>query len=255
MNILVLVKQVPDTEAKITVGNNTVNEDGIKWIVSPYDEIALEEAVRIKEKTPGTKVTALSIGPKRVEAALRTAFAMGADRAIFIQNDKYEMLDASTIAEAIIKIVNTEKFDLILAGRQSTDADNGQVPLIVATKLGYPIATFTNKVELTGTNAKLTCEVEGGEAILEATLPLVVTANDRLNEPRYPSLKGIMASKKMPIETKNISDLGISLDSKITVLGFEPPASRPAGRILDGDDGVVKAKALVNALHNEIKII
>ena len=254
MNILVLVKQVPDTEAKITVGNNTVSEDGIKWIVSPYDEIALEEAIRFKEKA-GAKVTALSIGPKRVESALRTAFAMGADRAIFVQNDKYEMLDSFAIAEAIIKTISSEKFDLILCGRQATDSDNGQVPLLVATKLGYPIATFTNKVEIDGGKAKLTCEVEGGEAIMEANLPLVVTANDRLNEPRYPSLKGIMASKKMAIETKMLSDLGISATSKIEVLGFEPPASRPAGRVLDGDDGAAKAKALVDALHNEIKII
>jgi len=253
MNILVLVKQVPDTEAKITVSGGKVNEAGVKMIIAPYDEIALEEAIRIKEKTGGT-ITAITVGPESAQSALRTAYAMGADTGILVKQDNYEMLDSFTIAEAILKATEGQSYDIILAGRQATDSDNGQVPLIISTKLDIACMTLANEIVVDGSNVKATCEIEGGEAVYEASTPVMVTANDRLNEPRYPSLKGIMAAKKKQIDTKSIADLGIG-EPKVTVNSFDPPAERPAGRIIDGEEAADKAKALVDALHNEVKVI
>ncbi len=254
MNILVLLKQVPDTEAKINVSDSKINDAGIKWIISPYDEIAIEEAIRLKEKHQGT-ITVISVGPERVISSIRTAYAMGADEGIHVHAENYEMLDSFAITDSILKAIEGKSFDLILAGRQATDSDNGQVPIILATKLDYPLLTFVNKIELNGNTAQLTCEMGDGEAIFESNIPLVMTANDRLNEPRYPSLKGIMASKKKVIETKKLDELGISFGDKISVKGYNPPASRPAGKIIEAETPEEKAKELVNALHKEVKII
>lgn len=254
MNILVLIKQVPDTEAKIVVSGGKVQEAGIKWIISPYDEIALEEAIRIKEKTGGT-VTVISVGDDSVQQAIRTAYAMGADHGIHIKQDQYQMLDAFTIAEAIAKAIEGQDFQVILAGRQGSDSDNGQVPLILGTLKGWGVVPFAKKVEVSTDKAVVHVEAEGGEAIYESSLPVIITANAGLNEPRYPSLKGIMASKKKPIEVKNIEELGISPNSRIEILGFEPPPPRPQGRIIDGADAVAKAKELARALREEIKVI
>ena len=250
MNILVLIKQVPDTEAKITVSGGKVNESGIKWIVAPYDEIALEEAIRIKEKT-GATVTAISVGTDQSVQALRTCYAMGADKAILVKTDDYEMLNSAGIADAILKAVEGETYEVILAGRQATDSDNGQVPLIIATKMGIPAITLTNEVTIDGDKVTMVCEMEGGEATYESGFPVLITANDRLNEPRYPSLKGIMASKKKPIDTKESSALGIDTSGKVEVVAYEPPAERPAGKIIDGEEVDQKAKDLVAALREE----
>ncbi|MCB1146749.1 MAG: electron transfer flavoprotein subunit beta/FixA family protein [Leptospiraceae bacterium] len=255
MDILVLIKQVPDTEAKITVSGNKINEAGVsKWIISPYDEIALEEAIRIKEKSGGT-VTAISVGDDSVQASLRQAFAMGADTAIQVKTDSYQMLDSFGIAEALLKAIEGKEYKVILAGRQGSDSDNGQVPLIMATLKDWGVVPFAKKVELKDDKAIIECEAEGGDAVYESSYPVVVTANAGLNEPRYPSLKGIMASKKKPIEVKNISELGVSGEARIEVVGFEPPPPRPAGRVIDGADAAEKAKALVKALAEEIKAL
>ena len=252
MNILVLIKQVPDTEAKILVSGGKVNENGIKWVVAPYDEIALEEAIRIKEKTGSSTVTVISVGTEQTVSALRSCYAMGADKAILAKTENYEMLDSFTIAEGILKAIEGEKYDLILAGRQATDSDNGQVPLIIATKLDTPCLTYANKIDIKDGKVTAECEVDGGEATFESSCPIVITANDRLNEPRYPSLKGIMASKKKQITTVDISN---AESSKVEVVSFEPPEERPAGRIIEGEEASEKAKSLVDALHNEIKVI
>lgn len=255
MDILVLIKQVPDTEAKISVSGGAINEAGVaKWIISPYDEIALEEAIRIKEKSGGT-VTAISVGDDSVQTSLRQAFAMGADNAIHVKTDSYQMLDSFGIAEALIKATEGKEYKAILAGRQGSDSDNGQVPLIIATLKDWGVVPFAKKVEIKDDKAIIECEAEGGDAVYESSLPVVITANAGLNEPRYPSLKGIMASKKKPIETKNLSDLGVSGDSRIEVVAFEPPPPRPDGRIIDAAEPEDKAKELVKALHEEIKAI
>lgn len=251
MNTLVLIKQVPDTEAKINVAAGKISEAGIKWTISPYDEIALEEAIRMKEKSGGT-VTALAVGDDSVQNALRSAFAMGADNAIHVKVDGYQMLDSFGIAKAIAGAIEGADYKVILAGRQGSDSDNGQVPLILATLKGWGCVSFAKKVEVTADKAVIECEADGGEAVYESSLPVVITANAGLNEPRYPSLKGIMASKKKPIESKAAN---ISGETKIEVLGFEPPPARPAGRTIDGADAAAKAKELVKSLREEIKAI
>jgi electron transfer flavoprotein beta subunit len=224
MNTLVLIKQVPDTEAKINVAAGKISEAGIKWTISPYDEIALEEAIRMKEKSGGT-VTALAVGDDSVQNALRSAFAMGADNAIHVKVDGYQMLDSFGIAKAIASAIEGADYKVILAGRQGSDSDNGQVPLILATLKGWGCVSFAKKVEVSGDKAVIECEADGGEAVYESSLPVVITANAGLNEPRYPSLKGIMASKKKPIDSKPVD---IGAETKIEVLGFEPPPARPA---------------------------
>ena len=254
MNILVLIKQVPDTEAKITVSGGKINETGIKWIISPYDEIALEEAIQWKEKTGGT-VTALTLGTDQAVSALRTAYAMGADNAIHIKTENYQMLDSFGTAEAIIKAIEGEKYDVIFAGRQGSDSDNGQVPHIVGTRLGYGVVSYAKKVNLQEGKATIECEAEGGEATYESEYPVIITANAGLAEPRYPSLKGIMASKKKPITTKTLADLGVNINSKIEVVEFEPPPPRPPGKIIEAEEAEQKAAGLAKALHEEIKVI
>ncbi len=251
MNTLVLIKQVPDTEAKINVAAGKISEAGIKWTISPYDEIALEEAIRMKEKSGGT-VTALAVGDDSVQNALRSAFAMGADNAIHVKVDGYQMLDSFGIAKAIATAIEGADYKVVLAGRQGSDSDNGQVPLILATLKGWGCVSFAKKVEVSADKAVIECEADGGEAVYESSLPVVITANAGLNEPRYPSLKGIMASKKKPIESKPVN---IGAETKIEVLGFEPPPARPAGRTIEGADAAAKAKELVKGLREEIKAI
>lgn len=253
MNILVFIKQVPDTETHIKISGGKVDEASIKWIISPYDEIALEEGIRIREKNGG-KVTVISAGPDRVTAALRTAYAMGADEAIHIKADDYQMLDSAATADALIKATEGQNFEIILAGRQGIDSDNGQVPLIYATKKNIPAIIWARKLETSETGVQVTCEGDGGEAVYQANYPVIITAQMGMNEPRYPSLKGIMASKKKPITTRNLSELSVAYD-KLEVLGFEMPPARPAGRIIDGATPEEKATGLVKALHEEIKVI
>ncbi len=250
MNSLVLIKQTPDTEANITVSGGKINDAGIKWIISPYDEIALEEAIRWKEKSGGT-VTAISLGPDKVVEALRTAYAMGADKAIHVKLDNYEMLDSFGIAGAIADAIKGESFDVIFAGRQSNDSDNGQVPYILGTRLGYPVIGFAKEVTLEAAKAVVKSEAEGGEATYEAAFPVIITVNASLNEPRYPSLKGIMASKKKPIDKKD-ANVG---QAKVQIIGFEPPPDRPPGRIIEAEEPEMKAKLLVKAMHEDIKVV
>ncbi len=254
MNIFVMMKQVPDTETTIKISGDRIDESSIKWIISPYDEIALEEAIRTREKHGGT-ITVCSVGPDRVVSALRTAYAMGADNAIHIKTEQYSMLDAYGISQAITKAMGDEKYDIIFAGRQGIDSDNGLVPLYVARQKEIGSIIWAKSIEVEGDKVKVVSEAEGGEATYESAFPVLITAQMGLNEPRYPSLKGIMASKKKPIETKTFADLGLTEESQIEVLGFEAPPPRSAGRIIDGADAAEKAAELIKALHNEIKVI
>jgi len=253
MNILVLLKQVPDTETHIKISGGKIDESSVKWIISPYDEIALEEAIRVREKNGG-KVTVISVGPERVSASLRTAYAMGADEAIHIKADDYQMLDSFTTAEALIQATSDQSFELILCGRQGIDSDNGQVPLIFATKKNIPAIIWAKKLETSETGVRVTCEGDGGEAVYQSGYPVVITTQMGMNEPRYPSLKGIMASKKKPITTKSLSELGLNYD-KLEIISMEMPPARPSGRIIDGESPADKAQKLIKALHEEIKVI
>lgn len=253
MKIIVLVKQVPDTETSIKVGDKSINETGIKWIISPYDEFAIEEGIRLREKHGG-EVIAVSLGPDRVVEALRTAYAMGADRAVHIKVDNYVPFDTNNTAELIANFAKTENADVIIGGRQSIDTDSSQVVVQVAELLRIPHVSFAVNLEISGTVVKATKEVEGGTQTVETSTPVALTAQKGLNEPRYPSLKGIMTAKKKPVETKSVADLG-SPASKIEVVGLEPPPSRIPGRKLEAADANGFASQLVKALREEAKVI
>ncbi len=253
MKIVVLVKQVPDTETNIKVGDKSINEAGVKWIISPYDEFAIEEGIRIREKSGG-EVIAVSLGPDRVVEALRTAFAMGADKAVHIKVDQYDTFDSTFTSELIANFVKSENADLVIGGRQSIDTDSSQVVLQIAERLGISHIAMALKLEIDGTKVTATREIEGGTEVVETTTPVAVTAQKGLNEPRYPSLKGIMSAKKKPVDVKKPEDLGVT-PSKLEVVSLEPPPPRIAGRKLEAGDANGFAQQLVKALREEAKVI
>lgn len=253
MKIVVLVKQVPDTETNIKVGDKIINEAGVKWIISPYDEFAIEEGIRIREKNGG-EVIAISVGPDRVIEALRTAYAMGVDRAVQIKIDDYNTFDSAYTSEILANFVKAEGADLVIGGRQSIDSDSSQVAIQIAERMSVAHIAMALKLEITGTTIKATKEIDGGTANVETSTPAVITAQKGLNEPRYPSLKGIMTAKKKPIETKTPADLGVTSGS-IEVVSLEPPPPRIAGRKLEAGDAAGFASQLVKALREEAKVI
>jgi electron transfer flavoprotein beta subunit len=253
MKIVVLVKQVPDTETNIKVGDKTINEAGVKWIISPYDEFAIEEGIRIREKSGG-EVIAVSVGPDRVIEALRTAYAMGVDRAVQIKVDDYNTFDSAYTSEILANFAKAEGADLVIGGRQSIDSDSSQVAIQIAERMSVAHIAMALKLEVSGTTIKATKEIDGGTANVETSTPAVITAQKGLNEPRYPSLKGIMTAKKKPIETKTPADLGVTSGS-IEVVSLEPPPPRIAGRKLEAGDAAGFASQLVKALREEAKVI
>ncbi|MCZ8343991.1 MAG: electron transfer flavoprotein subunit beta/FixA family protein [Leptospira sp.] len=253
MKIVVLVKQVPDTETSIKVGDKSINEAGVKWIISPYDEFAIEEGIRIREKSGG-EVVAVSLGPDRVVEALRTAFAMGVDRAIHVKVDDYVTFDSTYTSELLANLIKSENADLVIGGRQSIDTDSSQVVLQIAERLNVPHIAMALKLEFAGNKVTATREVEGGTEVVETTTPLAVTAQKGLNEPRYPSLKGIMSAKKKPVDVKKPEELG-GTASKLEVVSLEPPPPRIAGRKLEAGDAQGFASQLVKALREEAKVI
>ncbi len=253
MKIVVLIKQVPDTETAIKVSGTGIVETGIKWIVSPFDENALEEALRLKEKTGGT-VTAVSLGPDRVVEALRTAYALGVDNAVHIKDDSYHVLDVAYAASALAKYLSADKPDLILTGHTAIDSQSSVVPAMIAEHLGCPHIANTVELKVDGGKVSAKREIDGGTARMEVSGLAVVTAAKSLNDPRYPSLKGIMASKKKQIDVKPVDSLGVTAP-KIAVASMEPPPPRPPGRIIAGDSPEAKAKDLVKSLREEAKVI
>jgi electron transfer flavoprotein beta subunit len=253
MKVVVLVKQVPDTETNIKLGDKSINEAGVKWIISPYDEFAIEEGIKLREKHGG-EVIAVTVGPDRTQEALRTAYAMGVDKAVQIKLDNYNTFDAAYTSELLANFIKSVGPDLVISGKQSIDTDSSQVGVQVAELLGFGHVSLAIKLEVNGSSAKITREVEGGTANVEANLPLVLTAQKGLNEPRYPSLKGIMTAKKKPIEVKTPADLG-NPTSRIEIISMEPPPPRLAGRKLEAADADGFASQLVKALREEAKVI
>ncbi|MDH5657357.1 MAG: electron transfer flavoprotein subunit beta/FixA family protein [Spirochaetia bacterium] len=255
MKIFVLVKQVPDTETSIKVSGNSISESGIKWIISPFDEHAIEGALKIKEQAGGNStITAVSLGPDRVVEALRTAYAFGADYVVHLKDDATSPLDISLAAAVLGNYLKAESPDLILTGHIAIDSQSSMVPAMIAEYLGCP--NINNAVEITveGDSVQVKREVEGGTAKMESKTPVVITAAKNLNSPRYPNLKGIMAAKKKPIDTKPAEDYA-SGAVKVEVVSLELPPPRPAGRIIDGASPAEKAAELVKALRDEAKVI
>lgn len=251
MKIYVLVKSVPDTETNLKIAGAGINEAGVKWIVSPFDEHALEAALRLKEKT-GATVTAVSLGPDRVVEQLRTAYALGVDQAVHIKDDSYNVLDVSYAAAVLADYLKGEGADVVLTGHVAIDSQSSMVPAMIAEHLGCANINSCIELNVEGQKVEARREIEGGSAKMSATLPVVVTAAKNLNDPRYPSLKGLMAAKKKQVETKPVGSVNVS---KVEVVSLELPPARPAGRVLEGDSPEAKAAQLVQALRGEAKVI
>jgi len=258
MKIAVCIKQVPDTETRIRIApdGKGILESDVNWIVSPYDEFAIEEALKIKE-AKGGEVVLVSLGPDRVQSALRSGLAMGADSALHLKDPLFEQTDTLGTAWALATALKPQAPDLILMGQQGVGGDNAQVPGLVAEILDLSQVTMAVKIELQDGKATIEREIEGAHETWDVTLPAVVSAQKGLNEPRYASLKGIMAAKKKLIETKGAADLGLSpeqLAPKTRVVGLELPPSRSAVKMIEGDADT-QVKELLRLLHEEAKVI
>ncbi|MCB0418238.1 MAG: electron transfer flavoprotein subunit beta/FixA family protein [Bdellovibrionaceae bacterium] len=258
MNIFVLLKQVPDTETKIRLkGDNSGIESGdIKWIVSPYDEFAIEEGLKTKEANGGT-VTVLTAGPDRCVEALRTALAMGADNAMHVKTDG-DNLDTFQVAKALAAVLKQNTPDLVFAGKQAIDDDQAAVFGYVAEFLDIPSVSVVIKVEMANDKKSLRAhrEVDGGaKHIIESTLPCLVAVNKGINSPRYASLPGIMKAKKKEIKTFTLADLGVAGETaRVSESAYAMPPERSAGKKIEGD-AAAQAKELVRLLREEAKVI
>jgi electron transfer flavoprotein beta subunit len=243
MKVLVTVKRVIDANVKARVKPDQTGVDlaNVKMSMNPFDEIAVEEAVRLREKGTATEVIVVSIGPVQAQETIRTALAMGADRGLLIQVDGDP--EPLAVAKLLKAVVAEESPDLVLMGKQAIDGDNNATGQMLAALLGWPQATFASKIEIAGGKAVVTREVDGGLQTLEATLPAVVTADLRLNEPRYASLPNIMKAKKKEIAVKSAGDYGVDVAPRLKVLKVSEPAKRSAGvKVETAADLVMKLK-------------
>ena len=239
--ILVGLKRVVDFNVRVRVRSDGsgVETDGVKMSINPFDEIALEEALRIKERGEAAEVVAVSIGPAEAQQQLRTGLAMGADRAILVESAGE--LDQVTIARIFLKLVEKEQPELVLLGKQAIDNDNNQTGQMLAAMWNRPQATFASKIELDGTTARVTREVDSGLEIIDIDLPAVVTSDLRLNEPRYVKLPDIMKAKKKPLDIVSLEDLDVERGEGLRNVGFEPPPQRQKGIMVDDVAGLVAA--------------
>ncbi|MBV9922232.1 MAG: electron transfer flavoprotein subunit beta/FixA family protein, partial [Pseudonocardia sp.] len=256
MNIVVLVKQVPDTysERKLRDADGLLDRDATDAVLDEINERAVEEALQIKEANDGSEVTVLTMGPDRATDAIRKALSMGADKAVHLSDDALAGSDALTTARVLAKAIGTvEGVDLVLAGNEASDGRGAAVPAMVADLLGWPALTHVRELIVDGGAVTGRRETDDGVTVLNAELPAVVSVNEKINEPRYPSFKGIMAAKKKPVATLSLADLGIGADevglagawSEVTEFAARPP--KAAGTIVkdEGDGGVKLAEFLV----------
>ena len=229
MKILVAVKRVIDYNVKPLVKSDGTGVElaNVKMSMNPFDEIALEQAVREKEAGHASEVVAVSVGPQAAQDTLRTALAVGADRAILVQTD--EEVEPLTVAKILKAVVGTEKPDMVFLGKQAIDDDSNQTGQMLAALLGWGQATFASKIELKDGEAVVTREVDGGLQTVAVKLPAVLTADLRLNEPRYASLPNIMRARKKPIEQKTLAELGVTNKQRLKILKVEEPQTRKAG--------------------------
>jgi len=257
MNIYVLMKRTFDTEEKITISGGKINEDGAEFIINPYDEYAIEEAIQLRDANGG-EVTVVSVGNEESEKQLRTALAMGADKAVLINiEDDVENADQFTTAKVLAEYLKDQNPDLILGGNVAIDNASGQVGPRVAELLNIPYVTTITKLEIDGTNVTVTRDVEGDSEVIKTSLPLLVTAQQGLNEPRYPSLPGIMKAKKKPLDELELDDLDLEeedVEAKTKTIEIYLPPSKEAGKILAGEMAD-QVKELVQLLHTEAKVV
>ena len=249
MKVLVPVKRVVDANVKVRVkaDGSGVELANVKMAMNPFDEIAVEEAIRIKEAGKADEIVAVSIGPAQAAETIRTALAMGADRGILVKLD--EAVEPLSVARILKGVVEAEKPELVILGKQAIDDDANQTGQMLAALLGWAQATFASKIEIDGGKARVTREVDGGLQVIEAKLPLIVTTDLRLNQPRYASLPNIMKAKKKPLDEKAPADYGAEVKARLKVLKTEEPGGRKAG---------VKVKdvaELVDKLKNEAGVL
>ncbi|MFP4522447.1 MAG: electron transfer flavoprotein subunit beta/FixA family protein [Fibrobacterota bacterium] len=255
MKIAVLVKSVPDTASQIRVKDGTtVDESGLKFDMNPYDEYAVEEAVQTKNKISGSTLTAVSVGDKKADAVLRTAMALGADEITHIV-DESGSSDSFRLAKIIAKYILDNGFDIVFCGKQAVDADNAQLPSMLAALLSWAHAGSVIEFETDGSKIKASSMVDGGKDIMEAALPAVVSATKGLNEPKYPSLPKKMKAKKAPVNTVALADLGAGEgDPLYLVTGLSNPPERPPARMIEGAPAEAAAEA-VKLLAEEARVI
>lgn len=249
MKVLVAVKRVVDYNVKVRVkaDNTGVDLANVKMSMNPFCEIGVEEAVRLKEQGVATEIVAVSIGPSTAQEQLRTALALGVDRAILVETE--EELGSLAVAKILKAVVDKEQPQIVMLGKQAIDSDNNQTGQMLGALTGYAQGTFASKVEVAGDKVNVTREIDGGLETVALNLPAIVTTDLRLNEPRYASLPNIMKAKKKPLETLSVADLGVSTASTVKTLKVEAPAARSAG---------IKVKdvaELVDKLKNEAKVI
>jgi len=239
--ILVGLKRVVDYNVRVRVKSDGsgVETDGVKMSINPFDEIALEEALRIRERGEATEVVVVSIGTAEAQQQLRTGLAMGADRAILVETNS--AIDPLSRARVFLELVRREEPGLVLLGKQAIDDDNNQTGQMLAALWARPQATFASKLELDGDSARVTREVDAGLETIEIDLPAVVTTDLRLNEPRYVKLPDIMKAKKKPLDSIAVDDLGIESSPMLRETNFEPPAVRQKGIMVDDVAGLVSA--------------
>jgi len=249
MKVLVAVKRVVDYNVKIRVkaDGTDVETSGVKMSMNPFDEIAVEEAVRLKEAGTVEEIIAVSLGVSQAQETIRTALAMGADRGIHVETDA--VLEPLAVAKLLKAIVDKENPDLVVLGKQAIDDDSNQTGQMLAALLGWGQGTFASKLEMVDDKANVTREIDGGLETVGLNIPAVVTTDLRLNEPRYASLPNIMKAKKKPIDKLTTDELGVDISPRLEVLGVEEPASREAGVM------VADVAELVEKLKSEAKVI
>jgi electron transfer flavoprotein beta subunit len=261
VNSLVAIAYVPDTETKIAIAadGKSIVETDVKWIVSPYDEFGLEEALKIKETKGAGTVTAATVGPERAKTALRECLARGADDAIWIDSGDSRYLDALAIAKALAAVAKQGSYDFLWFGQKGVGADESLVGPMVAELAGLPHVGSVIQLELGEGKVTAHREIEGAHEVVECALPAVLTAQKGLNEPRYASLKGIMGAKKKPIAERKLSELGVPeaepANAKVRWRKLELPPPRQACRMIPADDPAAAAKELVRLLREEAKVI
>ena len=249
MKILVPIKRVVDYNVKVRPmpDNSNVDLNNAKMSINPFCEIAVEEAVRLKEKGVATEIVAVSVGPQQAQEQLRTALALGADRAILVNTG--DVLEPLAIAKCLKAVCDSESPDIILMGKQAIDGDNNQTGQMLAALAGYGQATFASELTIDSGKATVMREIDGGLQTLALSLPAIVTADLRLNEPRYASLPNIMKAKKKPLDMSTPADLGVDTAARVSLLGVELPAERQAGIKVED------VAMLVDKLKNEAKVI
>ena len=249
MKILVAIKRVVDANVKVRVkGDGTgVDLTNAKMAINPFCEIAIEEAIRIKESGAADEVIAVSVGPKVSQEQIRTALALGADRGILVETD--QQVEPLAVAKILKTLVEKEGIDLVILGKQSIDTDNNQVGQMLAALCDYPQGTFACKAEFKDGKVEVTREIDGGEQTVLLSLPAIITTDLRLNEPRYASLRNIMKAKKKPIDETSPANLGVDISSKLQPLSVAAPAERSAGVIVES------VEELVNKFNTEAKVI